>query len=219
MESRLRRVLKNMNIPIEHILAKNEGWGQLIILAVVFGFAILKKIVSTIKDYSEQQKSSDSSPYEEEPQHKPSYHATHTYDKNAFKTIEQIRAEKAAAIRARYGIPEPHRIQEAPMELEPEQVATLPAQPISERMFSPPPVRREPPPVYVPKKKTPRHVESVQHPAYAQNQATARPVTQVKHPHKKESNSDMLISLSSPQDLRAAILYQEILGKPLALRD
>jgi hypothetical protein len=215
-----------MNIPIQYVLAKSEGWEQLIILAVVFGFAILKKIFSAIKEHSASSDDSDSTVYEEPPEHKPAYHATHTYDKDAFKTIEQIRDERAAAIRARYGIPEPGRPKpQIPMADEP---PPLEEEPIREHMFEPPPVHREPPPVYappIPRKRPvapPRLPEDVQPAAYVMSAAMQSVPQAKKHKHTEhaaEVQSDMLIHLSSPQDLRAAILYQEILGKPLALRD
>lgn len=212
-----------MNIPIQYILAKGEGWEQLIFLAVVFGLAILKKIFSVIKDYSEQQSdqpAEDDSTYEKPPQHKLGYHATHTYDKNAFKTIEQIRDERAAAIRARYGIPEPGQASPAPMELEPPMAEPIANEPIGEQMFSPPPI--PPKPVYVPPKPKkhrpaappPRQPEYVQHPAYVQ-----KPHRQPEKIQDAKPQENILISLSSPDDLRAAILYQEILGKPAALRN
>jgi hypothetical protein len=219
-----------MNVEIQNVLARNEGWQQLIPIVVVVALAILKKVFSAVKDYSEQHRDAsdaDDSAYEEKPEHKQSYHATHTYDKDAFKTIEQIRNEKAAAIRARYGIPEPRKAPPAPMEPEPEMVEQIPAEPIRERMFTPPPVPRKP--VYippVPKKKPitppPSQQENVYHPAYAQPQAkpSAPQMKKSKHPEAAaETHNDTLISFASPQDLRAAILYQEILGKPLALRD
>ncbi|MCE5341924.1 MAG: hypothetical protein LLF92_12500 [Planctomycetaceae bacterium] len=216
-----------MNIEIQYVLAKSEGWEQLIILAVIFGFAILKKVFSAIKDYSEQHSDSsdDSTAYEELPKHKPAYHATHTYDKNAFKTIEQIRDERAAAIRARYGIPEPGRPKpQIPMADEP---PPLEEEPIREHMFEPPPVRIEPP-AYIPQKPKKMHVaapprqpEYVQ-PAYVMSAAMQSVPQAKKHKHTEhaaEVQRETLISLSSPQDLRTAILYQEILGKPLALRE
>ncbi|GEM_PF-1981194 len=214
-----------MNIEIQYVLARNEGWQQLIPIVVVVGLAILKKVFSAVKDYSEQHSdapdAADDSAYEEKPQHKQNYHATHTYDKDAFKTIEQIRNEKAAAIRARYGIPEPRKQPPpAPMELEPEMVEHIPAEPIRERMFSPPPVPQQQPRYVAPKPKKrpvaapPRQAEFVQHPAYVQKPH--------QHSHKEsdaETQNIPLVSFASPQDLRAAILYQEILSKPLALRE
>jgi FtsZ-interacting cell division protein ZipA len=207
---------------IQNILAsKNEGWEQLIILLIVFGIAIIKKIFSSIKSYSENQ----SHQYEEEQEHETSAHPKHIYSKEDFKTIEQIRDERKAKIRQRYGIPKPTKpMPQAYSEPEPEP-EPLEEQAIREHMFEAPP----PPPVYVPpvhrpKKKPPVQMPQEviqQHPAYAQPQ-TQTPLAEhgkkAKH-EAKEVVDNRLIRLSSPQDLRAAILYQEILGKPLALRD
>ncbi|HAL45048.1 MAG: hypothetical protein A2Y12_05735 [Planctomycetes bacterium GWF2_42_9] len=207
-----------MNILIYNILAaKNEGWEQLVILLIVFGIAIIKKIFSSIKNYSENQ----SKQYKE--QQDTSVHPKRTYSKDDFKTIEQIRDEKIAQIRQRYGIAEQSKPKpQAQYEAERE---SLEEHPIREHIFEAP----APPPTYVPQvhrlKKKPsvqKPQEVIQQPsAYEQPQRAAHTFEHSKKLkiEAKETADDRLIRLSSPQDLRAAILYQEILGKPLALRD
>lgn len=215
-----------MNIPIQHILAKSEGWEQIIVPLIIFAIVIIKKIFSTIKDYAAAQ--SEQFEEQEKPAH-PQSHPQYSYSKDAHKTVEQMRDENRAKIRKRYGIPEPGRAKPPVRhEGEPEP---LEEQPIREHLFdAPPPLRIEKPayvpPVYQPKKPTQvRQQEETTppHPAYAQPQTVTHSVGPAKKAkqtsQKNESNDDTLIRLTRREDLRAAILYQEILGKPIALRE
>ncbi|MEN6385806.1 MAG: hypothetical protein ABFD79_11505 [Phycisphaerales bacterium] len=213
-----------MNNLFQNIIAvKDDNWVQLLIFVVIFGIAILKKIFSGLKTYVEEQ---NRQAQEGSKQYTQAAKKTrHVYADDAFKTIEQMRDEKIAQIRAAYGIPEPKKAPEIPLYEEPEPEELKPAgqqirpepmlaQPIREQMFSPP-VQQEPvytpPPVYRPKiKKKSQQRQRVESKAA---EHTAKPKEQTKPVY------EMIIKLSNPEDLRNAILYQEILGKPLALRD
>ncbi|OQA02221.1 MAG: hypothetical protein BWY69_01166 [Planctomycetes bacterium ADurb.Bin401] len=221
---------------IEHvknlIAAKNgEGWEQLIIIAVVFGFAILKKLFSALKEYSEKQQTQQQPRREETA--RPAAARKRYYADSEFKTIEQLREEKIAQIRAAYGIPEPvkhipKRVQEEierekarQQELRSEEIRQeeLRRQDIrSEEIRREQEMRIEPPPIHIPakKKKKAFQPQTVQPTEYLRHE-TAPPHKAKRTVESKEY--EQIISFESPRDLRSAILYQEILGKPLALRE
>lgn len=211
-----------MNNLMEHILAvRNYNWQEVIIPIIIFAVIILKKLFSVFKDYADQY----NEPKQE--QETPKHH----YDKDDFVTLEELRARKLSKIRAAYGIPEPK--EQAPAEPMPEAEPELEEVPVQEQYFEPPPIRRQPPPqpvpqpVKVPKKEKKVTFDHVVPDAYKESQPLPPP-----HPHPQQqvtkapkkaekviARRETVISLSSQQDLRSAILYQEILGKPLALRD
>lgn len=207
-----------MNTIMQNILAaRHANWEELIIPIIIFAVIILKKIFSGIKDFADQ----FSEPKQEEQTPK------HYYDKDDFVTLEELRARKLAKIRAAYGIPEPKKqelpIEEAEPELVPEPVEQ---EPVREQYIAPPPIRRQPPqpplpPVPPPvqkieKEKTSENIEHAIHPAYKK---PSRHHRESKPAEITKETQDTLIHLKTQQDLRSAILYQEILGKPLALRD
>lgn len=222
---------------IEHVknivAAKNgEGWEQLIILAVVFGFAILKKLFSALKEYAEKQQTQQQQQPRREETARPATPRKRYYADSEFKTIEQLREEKIAQIRAAYGIPEPgHAPQRVHEEIEREKARQqeLRREEIRQEELRRQEIRREeirqeqqmriePPPIHIPAKKKKKAVQ----PQTVQPTEYLRHETAPPHKARKPAESqgyEQIISLSSPQDLRAAILYQEILGKPLALRE
>jgi outer membrane biosynthesis protein TonB len=210
-----------MNNEFFNILAiKDEDWIQILIFVAIFAFAVLKKIFSGVKSFMEQQNQENERNMKE---YAPSTQRKYTYTKDDFKTIEQIRDEKISQIRAAYGIPEPKKITIPRPEYEQQQASPVeqelppePApEPIREQMFAPPPAHEEPvyspPPVYRPKikkqKPQPKPVETHDQ--------------QAKHKAKETQpqGRELIVHLASAEDLRAAVIYQEILGKPLALRD
>lgn len=179
-----------MNSLLKNLLAaKDGGWEQLIILVIIVGAAVIKKIFSSLKAYAEQQSEQQKQQPGEKPKPPPvpGKHGKYTYDRSAFKTLEQLREEKIAQIRAAYGIPQPQQ-----------------------------PVIEEPVPVYVPKKITKKHAEAAQA-EYLKQEIISQQI-KAKTAAQAEQPREMLIRLSSPADLRSAILYQEILSPPLALR-
>jgi len=178
-------LIKNM------LAARNNGWEQLIFIIIVFAVPVLKGIFSGLKNMSSQTASNKDKNKEEPPQQKPANrkHVKYTYEHGAFKTIEQLREEKIAQIRAVYGIPEPQTVETPQTEI-PEYVPKIPDKKA----------------VYAAKqniKKTEIHQP---------NHTKAKHIESDVHP------SETLIHLSSRQDLRSAILYQEILGPPVSMR-
>jgi len=156
---------------------------QIIVVAVIIGFSILKAIARGIKANTEQK--SGQSEYNPPTPAKPK--KRYVDAKGGYKTLEQLREERIAQIRAAFGIPQP------PVEQEPaaaeapqvvEKIEKLPAPSIPETQK-----------VHTDKQKT-----------YVPAAVSSRETV-----HK--------LLFSSSGDLRKAILYQEILGKPLALRE
>jgi hypothetical protein len=218
-----------MNNELFNILAvKNEEWVQIAIFLVIFFFAILKKVFSGLKNYVESQSRQTESGLKE---YTKPVQKRHVYSQDDFKTIEQIRDEKIAKIRAAYGIPEPKKLTIPRPAYEEDQEAAAPPmptrqarqemppevieEPIREQMFTSPPVQQEPeyiaPPVHRPKVQK-KKIQSAPAMTHAQ-----QVIQKQKEPLRQPR--EMLVHLTSSEDLRAAILYQEILGKPLALRE
>ena len=176
----------------------------LLIVAVVIVVNIIKVIARGVKSLSQQGGLENKSV---RPQ-KPSRYIDTPDD---FKTMEQLREEKIAQIRATFGIPSPQTEEEFE---EPEkELYVAPA---------PPPMPKK----YI-QKPQPRRVSAT----VSQPEMTplAKHYEQPKHStakHKQSSSSSKPQTLtpinavfSSADDLRKAVLYQEILGKPVALRD
>jgi hypothetical protein len=173
------------------LAAKDEEvWGQLIIVAIVIAFGILKAIGRKIKSMAEQKSGqSEYSPASAPAKPKKRYVAAD----GSYKTLEQLREERIAQIRAAFGIPEP-----------PTEQQSVPAEAplIAEKIEKPP--APEPQKVYAEpaSPKIPAERKKVHVPASTPTEETV-----------------YKLLFSSPGDLRNAVLYQEILGKPLALRD
>jgi len=175
-------------------------WVQFIIIAAVVGFGILKKIIGDAKTAMEQKPRQN-----DEEEHQPQQLNKTTIKRTSgtgdeYKTLEQLRQEKIAQIRAAFGIPEP-----------PKQVPLrrVESRPIPQQGPVHRPVVKRPPPL--PKAETEyiKPAEPKAPPAHSRDK---------KHITQPAETSDILIHLRSPQDLRSAILYQEILGPPVALR-
>ncbi len=197
-----------MNIFQNILTAKDADWIQLVIFIIIFAVAILKKLFSSVKNYVEEQ-----SELEEQQQASPSTgHAKYIYEQDAFKTIEQIREEKIAQIRAAYGIAETPKSVGAEHFAEPMIREQVPAQ---DKMSASPPIHQEPTAVHMPRiKKKAKHAEAIHAKERPQKEHASKPAEKAAEKHH-----ELLVRLSSPEDLRNAILYQEVLGKPLALRD
>ena len=185
----------------------DSPWVQLIIVAVIIGFSVLKAIARKIKAMAEQK--SDQSDYSPTPSRPKKRYVA---DDGSYKTLEQFREEKIAQIRVAFGIPEPP--DEPPAEPPPIVVETpqvvekieRPAAIIQRPKIKKPPVPFEPPlqkayaePVF-------SKISAEEHKAHISSSLPA-------------GKTVYELLFSSRQDLRNAILYQEILGKPLALRD
>ncbi|MBU1260194.1 MAG: hypothetical protein KJ757_01070 [Planctomycetes bacterium] len=158
-------------------------WVQIIVIAAIIGFGILKKITRDAKAATQQKPRQN-----DEEEHQPQRLNKTSGTGDDFKTLEQIRQEKIAQIRAAFGIPSP------PRQTAPRQVESRPT--YQQRPVHRPVVKRPPP---MPKTPPPHGRDK-------------------KHTVQPQETEDILIKLSSPQDLRSAILYQEILGPPVGLR-
>ncbi|MDD5010975.1 MAG: hypothetical protein PHQ00_02515 [Phycisphaerae bacterium] len=161
---------------IKNLLARGNdenAWIQILIIAAIIGFGILRKVVSEAKASMKKDSQGDEEGYQDA-------NETIATDED-YRSLEQLREEKIAQIRAAFGIPEP------PRQAVPRQVQKRPI-----------PVHR---PVVKKAKPFPKAEEA----------------KQIK-PVRPQQTEDILLKLSSPQDLRSAILYQEILGPPVALR-
>ncbi|HBG25781.1 MAG: hypothetical protein A2Y10_02195 [Planctomycetes bacterium GWF2_41_51] len=214
------------------IAAKDGGgWEQLIILAVVFGFAILKKIFSVMKEHAERQTEQQRPLQQHKPRPSQPASARKKYANSEFKTIEQLRQEKIAQIRAAYGIPKPVKLTHENVreesqrdEMRREESRQTEFRREEERPEEPWKIEQkqmEPPPIYVPKKKKKSvQTQTAYRPEYSRQEIAPlfQEVKTKAAPETKEQRH-RLVNLSSVEDLRSAILYQEILGKPLALRD
>jgi hypothetical protein len=191
------------------LAARDEGaWIQFIIVVVIIGVGIIKAIIRSVKATTEE-KSYES---EDEPTPKPAKPKKRYIDADdGFKTLEQLREEKIAQIRAAYGIPEP------PIRKEPETISVeepLPP-PVPEPQYIPPPQSIERP-VYRPRPQKP----AVDTSTTAASSKISAGKSKAHIPASQSAIESIHKQLfSSPDDLRNAILYQEILGKPLALRD
>jgi hypothetical protein len=181
----------------------DSPWVQLIIVAVIIGFSILKAIARKIKAMAEQKSNQNEySPTPSKP--KKRYVAAD----GSYKTLEQLREERIAQIRAAFGIPEPP-VEPPPVVVETPQVVEKneeSAAIIHRPKVKKPPARFVPPPQEA-------YVEPVSSKIPAEEHKARIPSS----PPAGKTVYERLFS--SRQDLRNAILYQEILGKPLALRD
>lgn len=177
-----------MNNLLNILAAKNEGWEQLIIILVIFGFAIIKKIISVIKNMAEESRQNQEE--QQKPLPPPRKHPKYAYDRNSDKTLEELRAEKIAQIRAAFGIPQPQEPVRQPIYEQPQQ------RPIVKKKYRP----AEP---VIAKEEKPSQVQPKSH---TEHKPSVEPVRTFLH-------------LATQEDLRQAIIYQEVLGKPLALRE
>jgi len=189
----------------ENLLAARDdnAWVQFIIIAVIIGFSVLKTIVRSIKAAAEQK--SGQSKYSPTPaKPKKRYVAAD----GSYKTLEQLREERIVQIRAAFGIPQP-----------PAEQRYVPAETlqIAEKIEKPPA-----PPAPEPQKVYAEPFDRAQdRPAPSKVPASkigSKP-TKVSTDKQTVSATVHQLLFSAPQDLRTAILYYEILGKPLALRD
>jgi hypothetical protein len=175
----------------ENLLAakgpKPEDLIQIIVVAVIIGFSILKTIARGIKANTEQK--SGQSEYNPPTPAKPK--KRYVDANGGYKTLEQLREERIAQIRAAFGIPEPPGEQE---------IAAAEAPQVVEKIEKPP--APEPQKVYA--EPAPSKVSAIKK-THASAVVSSRETV-----HK--------LLFSSTADLRNAVLYQEILGKPLALR-
>lgn len=172
---------------------------EIIVIVAIIGIGVLKALTRGIKRMAE--KKSDQSKYT--PATTPARpKKRYVAADGSYKTLEQLREEKIAQIRAAFGIPEPKE----PRTISIEKPAPMAAAAATER-----PVRH------------PKRQKPVARTAAAPTGPRTAAETEGKKVHAAaavpagKTAYDMLFS--SQQDLRNAILYQEILGKPLALRD
>jgi hypothetical protein len=185
----------------------DDPWIQLIIVAVIIVFGIVKTIFRSIKATIEQKpdESKDSSTPSKP---KKRYVAAD----GSYKTLEQLREEKIAQIRAAFGIPQPPAepsVEPPPIVVERPQVVETIGKPI--------------PVIHRPGTKKPSaYFEPQPQKVYAEPAPSKISDEEHKAPTPSMLPADKTVYellFSSRQDLRNAILYQEILGKPLALRD
>lgn len=182
----------------------DNAWVQLIIIAVIIGFSVLKAIVRSIKAAAEQK--SGQSKYNPTPT-KPKKRYVAADD--SYKTLEQLREERIAQIRAALGIPGPPT-EPQPVAAEVPQVVEKVEKPARPPKPESPSAYTAPPPLEFYAEATPSKVSA--------GEIGSKP-TKVS-PHKQTVSATVhQLLFSAPQDLRNAILYQEILGKPVALRD
>ena len=189
----------------KNLLAARDDnpWVQLIIVAVIIGFSVLKAIARKIKAMAEQK--SDQSEYSPAPS-KPK--KRYVAADGSYKTLEQLREEKIAQIRAAFGIPEPPA-EPPPVVVEAPQVVERiegPIPVIHRQKVKKPAGRFIPPPQEVYAEPAPPQISAEEHKAHIPSSPPA-------------SKTIYELLFSSQRNLRNAILYQEILGKPLALRD
>ncbi|MGA2915161.1 MAG: hypothetical protein ABSE89_03960 [Sedimentisphaerales bacterium] len=206
-----------MNFLFKNLLAARGPdesiWVQIIIVAVIIGVGIIKAIIRNAKTMVEQK--SDESEDEPTPiSDKPK--KRYVDADGSFKTLEQLREERIKQIRAAYGIPEP------PIQKEPQPIAAeeLMQPDVEEPQYIPSPASPPPLPTERPIHH-PKHKKPVMHtaPAAAPSKTFAeKGKAHVPVPQPAGESINKLL-FSSPDDLRNAILYQEIIGKPLALRE
>ena len=178
-----------------------DKWVPFLIVAFVIVVNIIKVIARGIKSMSQQ----DGIKNEPVRQKKTTRYASAD---RSYKTLEQLRDEKISQIRAIFGIQTP------PEEYE-EEIYLAP---------SPPPIP-EPSPQSRPRS-VHKHKPILKHAAVPQSKnihtasnAYTLPNDSPISVSQKTSDDVYDFHFSSPQDLRKAILYQEILGKPVSLRD
>ena len=196
---------------VNMLAARGSGEGifvQIIFIAAIIGFSILKKIVSDAKTAKEQKpRQNDEEEHQPQQLNKTTTKRTSAGTANEYKTLEQLREERIAQIRAAFGIPEP------PKQAIPRQVESRPI-PLQQRPVHRPVVKRPPP---LPKSSASVEMEYAKPAEPKAAPAYSRDKKQ-KHITPPAETSNVLIRLASPQDLRSAILYQEILGPPVGLR-
>jgi hypothetical protein len=188
------------------LAARDSGEGifvQIIAIAAIIGFGILKKIVSDARTATQQKP-----PQNDEEEHQPQQLNKTTAKRTSgtgddYKTLEQLREERVAQIRAAFGIPEPPQATFQQVESRP-----IPQQ----RPVHRPVVKRPPP---LPKSTASAEMEYIKP---AEPKVASAHSWDKKHITTPAETGNVLIQLASPQDLRSAILYQEILGPPVALR-
>jgi cytoskeletal protein RodZ len=176
---------------------------QLIIVAVIIVFGIVKTIFRSVKATMEQ-KSEESKDSSTPSKPKKRYVAADS----SYKTLEQLREEKIAQIRAAFGIPAPPA-EPPPVVVEAPQVVERIERPIpviQRPKVKKPPAHFVPPPQETYAEPAPLQISAEEHKAHIPSSPPA-------------SKTVYELFFFSRQDLRNAILYQEILGKPLALRD
>ena len=181
----------------------DDPWIQFIIVAVIIVFGIVKTIFRGIKAKMEQ-KSEESKDSSTPSRPKKRYVAAD----GSYKTLEQLREERIAQIRAAFGIPEPPA-EPPPVVVETPQVV--------ERIEKPIPVIQRPK-----VKKPPAYFVPPPQEVYAEPVSSKIPAEEHKAHIPSSSPAGKTVYellFSSRQDLRNAILYHEILSKPLALRD
>ena len=181
-------------------------WVQIIVMAAIIGFGILRKIVSNAKATTEQEpQQNDEEEHQPQQLNKTTVKRTSGTD-DEYKTLEHLREERIAQIREAFGIPEP------PKQVAPRQVESRPMP--QQRPVHRPVVKRPSP---LPKSTASVEMEYAKPAEPKAAPAHSRDKKQ-KHITPPTKTGDILIHLVSPQDLRSAILYQEILGPPVALR-
>jgi FtsZ-interacting cell division protein ZipA len=225
-----------MKLFFENILAAKHNFDenliQFLIIAAIVVFGILKTIAGAIKSAWQQQNFDKN--YKPANNGKASKYIDSPDD---FKTMEQLRDEKIAQIRTTFGIPSPKPPLMQPEEFgehqDEEEIYVAPV---------PPPVPQK---KYI-KKPQPRGVSSsprtdayfnemlkdvgiyptISEPEmaplskhYEQPQRPAAKHKQPSTPSKPQMPASVNAVFSSADDLRKAVLYQEILGKPVSLRD
>ncbi len=170
-----------------HSKPKGGAWIQFVVIIAFIGFSVIKTFLrakSEARKKESQQGDSSSSP---KPRPVPKKYASD----GGYKTLQQLRDEKRAQIRAAFGIPTP-----------PEE---------KKLVSTPPPTPPQP-------------VKQIEKPF--QRVKIAKPYAKqvskqlhVSAPSQSDTDDTHKLLFSSPQDLRTAILYYEILGKPVSLRD
>ena len=196
---------------LENLLAarrrpKEGAWIEFAIIAAIIGFSIIKTFLRARSAASKKE------PEETVSRPKPRPAAGRYKSDNSYKTLQQLREERKSQIRAAFGIPTPPG-KEKPA------AKPLPA--------PPQPAKKIEKPV--------RHAKAVRPSAdfapvpqkvYAEtlpSRISAKRISK-KQPHvpvssRTDTDDAYQPLFSSPQDLRTAILYYEILGKPVSLRD
>ena len=197
-----------MKLFFENILAARgrdlDKFLPFIIVAVVIIVNLVKVIARGVKSMSQQDGFESKSVRPQKP-------SKYLNTADSYKTLEQMREEKIAQIKATFGIPSP------PLEEfeEPEEELY-----IAPAVVAPPPVpvpqRR---PVVVHRQKRSTVNESL--PEHHTDKAFSwKPAVKPAGGGVKKVSADIGdFCFSSPNDLRKAVVYQEILGKPVSLRD
>jgi hypothetical protein len=206
-----------MNSLFETILAARPGrkpgidtWMPFIIIAVIIVFNVVRAIVSNIKSASEK---TNTGRNERRPVQPAQFRKTSQYvssDKN-YKTLEQLREERIAQIRAAFGIPTPPNERKL---VSPPPPPAPPAQPTPPRQQF---VKKQAP-QYKHIRPAVRHDENYDKASEAPNAVKTGQQT-ASHHSQADAGKVFDFFFHSQQDLQKAILYQEIIGKPLALRN